>query len=942
MTRLRKKILIKIAVFAAVELLIALLFIRFRPQDGISVYASFRQEKWTFINPSMFWLLFAPPVLILLPTLSDLSTIQKSLMFTLRMSLFVCIILALARPIAVTEKRKVSISVLVDTSHSMAAEQLAETNKIVNDLIKKSSGAGVHLNVIKFNSGASLIRHEKIKGELKLKKETVEATNIESAMNYALSLIPPGHDNRMVLISDGLETDGNSLSLAPELQAMSIPLYYHFPKAAPRPEVFISSFTMPHKVNVKQPFELTANIVSNVETSVKLYLYQGTSPEEMFRNDLDHSRTVDLKYGENLVTFKGQVNDLGIQAFKLTMDVEDKTKDTEKKNNESWAVLLAKDKPRILYIEGNPGQGTYFKNALKATDLEVEMRSSWGFPASLTQMKRYSCIIQSDVPATYLSTQKMMLLNQYVRGGGCYIMTGGENAFGSGGYYQTPIEKLLPVRFDLEKNRRQPSVALALVIDRSGSMMGDKMRLAKEAAVVTANMLGARDLLGVVAFDHTPKVVVELTYAANRSRIEQLIRRITADGGTEIVTAVEMANQMLCDARAKIKHMILLSDGQSGRDRLEDVLSEARQCGITISVIGVGSDVDKGMLELIKERGQGRSYYTTDPNELPRLFTKEASKVARPPLVDEPIKVKVVKPAQFLRGVDIEKAPFLLGYVPTKAKKKAEVILVSDVFNEPILARWNVGIGKAIAFTSDVKARWARHWLESWSGGFSKFWTNLIRDSIRLRKLEEYTMNIKSEGSRLHIAVDAVSNDSKWRNLYESKLSLEEFGGKKTRIFNLKQKAPGRYEVDFSLERHGSYLLTSKHYCSPEKLALAGIKCPGPDCSCPSKTLVGEAWGSTSFSYSKEIKKVQPDGEKCLKMPEVCSGLKLLISLSDAAGGGVLNAANMKKLFSKGAVVEKLHEDRWHYFFWPFLLLFIFDILIRRVRIFGFSDISVD
>ncbi|MBN2724338.1 MAG: VWA domain-containing protein [Deltaproteobacteria bacterium] len=937
-----KNLIIKTAIFLAMEVVLFLSLWIIKPTNSLSVHVSVFDETWTFMNPQMFWGILVSPVLVLLPSLSDMSIIQKALMIVMRSLLITLVIFALARPVTVVEDRKVSITVLVDISSSIGGEQLKETDRILKTIVNKNKNHGAQLNIVTFDEHQNIFQDKtknKYSGNEKLRQKTVEQTNIEKAINFGLSLISPGYDNRMVLISDGLETEGNALSISQDLQSMGIPVYYYFPGATPRPEVFISSFLLPHKVNVKQPFELTASFVSNVETKAKIYLYQGTSPEEMFKNDLDFYREIDLKIGENIQTFKGQVNELGVQAFKLILKIPDKKKDTEQKNNESWAVLVAKDKPRILYIEGNQSQGRYFLNALKSGDLEVEMRSSWGFPASLTQMKRYSCIIQSDVPATYLSTGKMMLLSQYVKGGGCYIMTGGENAFGSGGYYQTPIEKLLPVRFDLEKNRRQPAVAMVLVIDRSGSMMGEKMRLAKEAAAVTANMLGSRDLLGVIAFDHRPQVVVELTYAANRSRIEQLIRKIRADGGTEIVSGLESANTMLCDARAKIKHVILLSDGQSGRDRLEDVLQEARQCGITISVIGIGSDVDKGMLELIKERAQGRSYYTTDPHDLPRLFTKEASKVARPPLVDEPVKTKIVKNVEFLRGIDIEKAPYLLGYVPTKIKKKAELILKSDIFGEPLLARWNVGIGKSIAFTSDIKARWARQWIESWSSGFQKFWTQLVRDSIRLKKLEEYSMTVSSDGPWVHVYVDAVSNSSKWRNLLDSKLSIDEFGGKKARVLDMKQKAPGRYEVSFKLPRHGTYLLTSKHYCSPETAKKAGEQCPGAMCPCSSKTLIGESWGSASYGYSKEVRKVQPDGNSCKKMPEVCEGLKLLIALSGATSGKELDKTGMNDLFREGTKVEKSYQERWKWFFWPFLILMILDILSRRIRIFGFRYI---
>jgi Ca-activated chloride channel homolog len=927
----------RVLAFFVIEGLIALLFHLEQPHLGLEVTVPFLLEHWTFLKPEAFWLLFLPPVLLLLPTLSDLSWPQKSLMFLTRFGLFLIVMIALARPATLSEKRKLSLVFLVDVSSSMGAEQLREADRVVHRLMQEAP-RDAHLQLIAFDRRPELRRMlgSSIVAPLR-PGEPVEESQIGSALRYAMSLIPPGNDARMVLVGDGLETAGNALELASELRRMKVPLFHHFPLAPARPEVFIAEFSMPPRVIIRDPFELTAVVVTNVAVKANFTLYQGSSPEEMLRNDLEFAKTVDLSPGENVIKFKAQVNDQGIQAFRLGMELGDKKLDTIEKNNTSWAVLVAKDKPRILYVEGDTARGRFFYNALRAADLEVEMRPAAGFPASVTQMKHYTCIIQSDVPATYLSTGKMMALHEYVQGGGCYIMVGGENSFGNGGYYQTPIERLLPVRFDLEKNKRQPTVAMVMVIDRSGSMSGMKMRLAREAAIATVGLLGARDLVGVVAFDHRAQIAVELTPAANRSRIEQLISRIDADGGTEIVPALEMGNEMLCDARAKVKHMILLSDGQAGRDRLEDVLQASAGCGITISVVGIGSDVDRGMLELIKERAQGRSYYTVDPNDLPRIFTKEASQVARPPLVDEPIRAKIVKPATFLRGIDIENAPFLLGYVPTKIKPQADLILASDLFGEPLLARWNVGVGKAIAFTSDIKPRWSRPWIEGWQQGFQKFWAALIRDSMRVQRTEEYTMTATALDRAVNVTVDAIGDNAIWRNLLESHLEVQPFGGRTVQKPTLRQTAPGRYEAKFNLPDHGAFLLSSKHYCNPQLAATAGFECPGPDCPCDNKLLLGESYASVSFAYPRELKLVQPPGEMCLENPHTCRGLMLLRQLSEQTGGAALDDAGVKKLYAPGRIVEPVHTERWPVVLWPFFVLFILDLLLRRVRIFGFS-----
>ena len=289
--------------------------------------------------------------------------------------------------------------------------------------------------------------------------------------------------------------------------------------------------------------------------------------------------------------------------------------------------------------------------------------------------------------------------------GGGFIMAGGENSFGSGGYTGSRLEKLLPVRFDTEKKRDQPGLALALVIDRSGSMTGEKLELAKDAAKATAELLGADDLIGVIAFDSQPTSIVRLQRAANRVRIASDISRLTAGGGTNILPALKEAYDQLDPARAKLKHVILLTDGQASYDGIRELCDEMAEHKITISAVGVGAEADKTLLTMIAERGGGRFYFTQSAQNIPKIFTKETTEVARNALVEEQVGVHVQKRAELLDGVGIETAPPLRGYVSTKPKPLSDVVLVSDL-GEPILARWRVGLGQAVAWTSDVKNRW--------------------------------------------------------------------------------------------------------------------------------------------------------------------------------------------------------------------------------------------
>jgi Ca-activated chloride channel family protein len=298
----------------------------------------------------------------------------------------------------------------------------------------------------------------------------------------------------------------------------------------------------------------------------------------------------------------------------------------------------------------------------------------------------------------------MNALDSYVRSyGGGLIMAGGDDSFGSGGYQNTKIEQMMPVRFDSEKQRDQPDIALVLVIDRSGSMQeAGKIEAAKESARVTTEVLSPNDIIGVVAFDSEAQIFVKPQRAANKMRISGEIARLSPGGGTNILPGLREAFELLQTVNAKVKHVILLSDGESPREGIVDVVQDMRAARITVSAVGVPG-ADRNLLSSITDAGDGRLYMVDDIAALPRIFMKETSEAQKSQLVEDAIKVRVAKRVEAIEGTAIESAPPLRGYVSTKPKPTSEVILVSDL-GEPILARWRHGAGQSVAWTSDVRS----------------------------------------------------------------------------------------------------------------------------------------------------------------------------------------------------------------------------------------------
>jgi hypothetical protein len=500
----------------------------------------------------------------------------------------------------------------------------------------------------------------------------------------------------------------------------------------------------------------------------------------------------------------------------------------------------------------------------------------------------------------------MAALEAYVRDlGGGFIMAGGENSFGSGGWTGTRMEQLLPVRFDVERKRDQPSLALVLTIDRSGSMQAEnKLELAKDAAKATAELLGPDDLLGVDVFDQIAQPVVRLQRAANRERIRKQIESVQAGGGTNILPALRLAYEELDPIAAKIKHVILLTDGQASYDGIAQLVDEMVEHKITVSAVGVGGEADKTLLTMIAERGGGRFYHTMDASNVPKIFTKETSQVARSALVEESIGVRVVKRVELLDGTGIEGAPPLRGYVTTKPKPMTEQILASDR-GEPLLARWRVGLGQAVAWTSDVKNRWAVEWLK-WPG-YGRFWAHLIRSTMRHTPGQSgassggasFDLAVDVDAPRAHVAVDAVSADDKFLSGLDASLQvIDPAHPEKPLTVTLQPTASGRYEGDFGLDRYGAFLLRAIHKQNGVEIA--------------------ETAGTLSLPYPREYLALPPDEA-------------LLDRVAHLTGGRA--RPTPAQLFDPGSERVRFHRELWPLLVWLAALLLVLDVASRRVRL---------
>ncbi|MFW6162105.1 MAG: VWA domain-containing protein, partial [Planctomycetota bacterium] len=438
-------------------------------------------------------------------------------------------------------------------------------------------------------------------------------------------------------------------------------------------------------------------------------------------------------------------------------------------------------------------------------------------PASLQELAPYDGVILSDVPAFRLSERVMTLLRNYVEQlGGGFLMIGGKNAFGVGGYYRTPIEEVLPVKIQAPDVEERHATALCLVLDRSGSMQGQKVEICKSAAIATVELLQGKDHVGVIAFDSQARWVVPMTRASQRNAIAGQIATITAGGGTNIYPGMTGAFQALQGVRAKIKHMIVLSDGHTNGAGYPALAAQIRSQNITVSTVAVGGQADVALLQSIADRGGGDHYHTFHPAAIPRIFTQDTMVHMGRLIREEAFRPRQIERHPMLKGWPAAGAPQLLGYVKTNRKATAQVPLVTDL-DDPLLAHWRFGLGKATAFTSDCKSRWAALWITGWPEGYSQFWAQVLREMAREPQGRLMDIRLEERGAEARVVVDLLEDPAQFKNEAEIEADVnfvpaDALGSAMRPLARLPldQTGPGRYEGTFVPEEPGVYLVRAR------------------------------------------------------------------------------------------------------------------------------------
>ena len=757
------------------------------------------------------WLLglAALPVLYVLfrRSLVDFPRAQRLVSLTTRGLVVTLLVLALAGLTLLTPTRARYVVVAVDESLSVGEPGAARVRAFLESAKDYADGGEVRVLPFAAEPGA-LLTAEEFAARAAPAVDAAEtgtgnvaatddadaakkSTDVAAALSVALAAAPPDRVRQVVLLTDGNETAGDvvraALRSADRVDVVPLPV-------RDEPEVQVSGVTLPAQVARGEPFFVEVAVDANHADRVLVEVFRG--PIKVV------SEEKDLAVGENRFRFRQSVDRDRLAEY--TVRVGGAAADALVDNNTATGLVYAAGEPRVLLIDSSPDDARPLVWALEEEDVAVDVRPPRGVPESLADLQNYEVLVLANVPATDLTGRQMEVVRTYVRDlGGGLVILGGDQSFGLGGYYRSVLEEVLPVRSDFEKEKETPSLAMVLVVDKSGSMGGQKIELAKDAARAAVELLGPKDQLGVIAFDGQPAWVSELRPAADRAGLTDRISTIGAGGGTNLYPAMTEARDALARAAAKLKHLIVLTDGQSSPGDFDGVTRDLAAGRVTVSTVGVGAGADAALLERIARTGGGRYYFTDDPAAVPQIFAKETVTASKSAINEEPFVPQLIRPTPVLAGFDVETAPFLLGYVVTRPKATSEVILGTES-GDPLLSWWRYGLGWSVAFTSDAGPRWAPEWL-AWEG-FGPFWSQVLRHAMRKSSARDVTVALERRGDTVDLTLDAAETTGGWRNDAATALTLID-PSLGTRTVPVRQTAPGRYAASFPVPRGGSYHL---------------------------------------------------------------------------------------------------------------------------------------
>ena len=866
-----------------------------------------------FEKPDWLWLGLLVPVLVLvsLRSLAGLDPVRRVLSLALRSLVIVVVAACLAEVVKVRTNDDLTVLFLMDRSHSVK-----ETLEVQEDYIRtvcQEMPADDRVGVIDFARGAYL-EQLPMRGGYHLDPGRLpempdkDRTDIAGAIRLAMAMFPHDTGKRMVILSDGNDNMGDVVTEARRAKADNVvidvaPLWYEH-----RNEVYFDRMVAPTNAEEGEQVPIRMMLHSRRPTAGTLELYHN---DERVPLPPDAAR-VELAPGNNSFVLKLPVYGGGQHQFSAVFRPDDPDMDTIVDNNRAQAFSVVSGKGRVLLLTMDEMHDARLIEALHSENIDVEVQRAEEVELDLGRLRRYSCVLLANVPAnTFTDDQQADLVN-YVRNlGGGLIMTGGDEGFGAGGWIGSPVEEIMPVSFEIKHKRILPRGALVLILHSCEIPRGNYW--GKTVAKKSVDTISSRDFIGVLAYSWSPSGEnweVPLQLATNKTAVKNKIDQMSIGDMPDFDSTMKMALKGLKGTDAAQKHIIMISDGDPNPPR-QSILDGMKEAKITCSTIGIGygSHVMDQSLRRIARATGGRFYQCRNPRMLPQIFVKESKIVRRPLIIDEPFQPQVLQAdSDLMPGMlSTQDIPRLGGLVLTSPKSDSRVqmplVRATKDGNDPVLAHWQEGLGKTVAFTSGYWPRWGQRWTQ-WAG-FSKLWAQIVRWAMRQDPASDFETFTRIEGDSGRIVIEALDKDAGFLNGLVVQSSVIQPDGSAVPV-QFTQTAPGQYEATFPVSQTGQYI--------------AGVDVRQVNPTTGRQERLGFIDTGVSIPFSPEYR-------------ELSTNEALLNQIADLTGGRRLTMdPQADDVFSHDLPPTVARRPAWDWTLaWLLLPLFLLDVAARRL-----------
>jgi Ca-activated chloride channel family protein len=814
-----------------------------------------------FMSWWMATLLFASlgaiVVLLGMRSLNGLGAVRKWVAIAIRLAVLLLLVLILAGVRWQRKHSALEIWVLRDVSPSTElVEKKDYTGKSLQDSIDdylresvrdKRKKPDDRVGVISFMERAQVdaMPSKDLKLDTRGIPERGSGTDASAAIQLAAASMSPDAMHRFVLMTDGNFNTGDldaalGVAISQHIPIDVMPLHYDVQNA-----VMIERFISPTWKRENEPFTIDVILQSTGSRPIpgKLEVLHKT---ENGNEVLEKARSIVLKPGLNRESVKvPALQRAGVHQFVAKFTPEAGalqaaggaiSANIDKINQPAESFVFVKGKGQVLYVDnyrdasGQRGPGEYLANALAAEKISLRTITMDQFPQNLVALQNYDAVILGNVRHGEggVTTEMDKMIATYVHDmGGGLVMLGGEDAFGAGGWQGSEIEKILPVDMDIPAQRQVGKGALVLVMHSCEMPDGNYWGL--QCALQAVKTLSEHDEVGIISYNwgggggnngvggaNWDYLLQEkgdgsgVAAAANKMKLGDMP---SFDDSLNLAMNGANGGYCLAKSNARHKHVIIISDGDP-QAPIPTLVQQYKQNKVSVSTVTVyphqmGASGLPPTMEDIAKQLAGRAYgpINTKPNQLPQIFIKEAT-IVRRSLIKEDEKGIAVRRLdasdEMVRGMP--NPPSIFGLVLTSKKSDPKVAMPFSAgsMNDPLLAHWQAGLGKAAAFTSDPTAKWGVNWIGS--PDYGKFWAQVVRSVSRPPMSGDFDVQTTTTGTRGKVTVEALGKDDNFQNFLNIGGNIIGPDGKQVPI-RLVQTGPGTYEAEFDAREAGNYVV---------------------------------------------------------------------------------------------------------------------------------------